>query len=148
MIYRRFFNVPTYRIKSPWEELHRMRQQLDQMFDDTQSQRVSAGVFPLINLTEDKDNYYVRAELPGVKGDELDIQVTGNNLAISGERKIAAQEDARYHRREREAGKFSRIIALPGEVDTDKVEASLENGILSIVVSKAEIAKPKQISVN
>jgi HSP20 family protein len=125
-----------------------MRQQLDQMFDDTQSQRVSAGVFPLINLTEDKDNYYVRAELPGVKGDELDIQVTGNNLAISGERKIAAQEDARYHRREREAGKFSRIIALPGEVDTDKVEASLENGILSIVVSKAEIAKPKQISVN
>jgi HSP20 family protein len=148
MIYRRVFNVPTYRIRSPWEELHRMRQQLDQMFDDTQSQRVSAGVFPLINLTEDKDNYYVRAELPGVKGDELDIQVTGNNLAISGERKIAAQEDARYHRREREAGKFSRIIALPGEVDTDKVEASLENGILSIVVSKAEIAKPKQISVN
>ncbi|MGD8740951.1 MAG: Hsp20/alpha crystallin family protein [Desulfobacterales bacterium] len=148
MIYRRFFNVPTYRIRSPWEELHRMRQQLDQMFDDTQSQRVSAGVFPLINLTEDKDNYYVRAELPGVKGDELDIQVTGNNLAISGERKIAAQEDARYHRREREAGKFSRIIALPGEVDTDKVEARLENGILSIVVSKAEIAKPKQISVN
>jgi HSP20 family protein len=125
-----------------------MRQQLDQMFDDTPSHRASAGVFPLINLTEDKDNYYVRAELPGVKGDELDIQVTGNNLAISGERKIAAQEDARYHRREREAGKFSRIIALPGEVDTDKVEASLENGILSIVVSKAEIAKPKQISVS
>jgi HSP20 family protein len=148
MIYRRFFNVPTYRIRSPWEELHRMRQQLDQMFDDTPSQRASAGVFPLINLTEDKDNYYVRAELPGVKSDELDIQVTGNNLAISGERKIAAQEDARYHRREREAGTFSRIIGLPGEVDTDKVEARLENGILSIVVSKAEIAKPKQISVN
>ena len=148
MIYRRFFNVPTYRIRSPWEELHRMRQQLDQMFDDTPSQRASAGVFPLINLTEDKDNYYVRAELPGVKSDELDIQVTGNNLAISGERKIAAQEDARYHRREREAGTFSRIIGLPGEVDTDKVEARLENGILSIVVSKAEIAKPKQISVS
>jgi HSP20 family protein len=148
MIYRRFFNVPTYRIRSPWEELHRMRQQLDQMFDDTPSQRASAGVFPLINLTEDKDNYYVRAELPGVKSDELDIQVTGNNLAISGERKIAAQEDARYHRREREAGTFSRIVGLPGEVDTDKVEARLENGILSIVVSKAEIAKPKQISVS
>jgi HSP20 family protein len=125
-----------------------MRQQLDQMFDDTPSQRASAGVFPLINLTEDKDNYYVRAELPGVKSDELDIQVTGNNLAISGERKIAAQEDARYHRREREAGTFSRIVGLPGEVDTDKVEARLENGILSIVVSKAEIAKPKQISVS
>jgi HSP20 family protein len=112
-----------------------MRQELDQMFDDSPQQRVSAGVFPLINLTEDKDNY--------------DIQVTGKNLAISGERKIAAEEDsAKYHRREREAGTFSRMIGLPGEVDTDKVDAKLENGILSIVVSKAEIAKPKQISVS
>jgi HSP20 family protein len=75
--------------------------------------------------------------------------VTGKNLAISGERKIAAEEDsAKYHRREREAGTFSRMIGLPGEVDTDKVDAKLENGILSIVVSKAEIAKPKQISVS
>ena len=149
MIYRRFFNVPTYRIRSPWDELHRMRQQLDQMFDDSPQSRVSAGVFPLVNLTEDKNNYYVRAELPGVKGDELDIQVTGKNLAISGERKIAAEEEsAKYHRREREAGTFSRMIGLPGEIDSDKVEAKLENGILSIVVSKAEIAKPKQISVS
>ena len=149
MIYRRFFNVPTYRIRSPWEELHQMRQQLDRMFDDSPQQRASAGVFPLLNLTEDKNNYYVRAELPGVKGDELDIQVTGNNLAISGERKIAAvEEGARYHRREREAGTFSRMIGLPGEVDTDNVEANLENGILTIAISKAEIAKPKQISVS
>ena len=149
MIYRRFFNVPTYRIRSPWDELNRMRQQLDRMFDDTPNQRVSAGVFPLINLTEDKDHYYVRAELPGLKGDELDIQVTGKNLAISGERKIAAAEEgARYHRREREAGSFSRMIGLPGEVDAENVEASLENGILTIAISKAEIAKPKQISVS
>jgi len=148
MIYRRFFNVPTLRVRSPWDELHRMRQHLEHVFDDAPQQRVSAGVFPLTNLTEDKNNYYVRAELPGVKGDELDIQVTGNNLAISGERKIAAEEEARYHRREREAGTFSRMIGLPGEVDTDKIGANLENGILTIVVSKAEIAKPKQISVS
>jgi HSP20 family protein len=149
MIYRRFFNLPTYRIRSPWDELHRMRHQLDQMFDETPYQRGSAGVFPLTNLTEDKDKYYVRAELPGVKGDELEIQITGKNLAISGERKIAAAEEgARYHRREREAGTFSRMIGLPGEVDTDKVEANLANGILTIAVSKAEIAKPKQISVS
>jgi HSP20 family protein len=125
-----------------------MRQQLDRMFEETPNQRVSAGVFPLINLTEDKDKYYVRAELPGVKSDELDIQVTGNNLAICGGRKIAAEEDgARYHRKEREAGTFSRMIGLPGEVDTDRVEADLKNGILTIVVSKAEITKPKQINV-
>ena len=148
MIYRRLFNVPSYGFRSPWEELDRMRRQLGQIFEDTPQQRGSAGVFPLINLTEDKDNYYVRAELPGVKGEELDIQVTGKNLAISGERKIAAEEEgARYHRREREAGTFSRMIGLPGEVDSNSVEANLENGILSIIVPKAEIAKPKQIAV-
>lgn len=151
MIYRRFLNVPTWRIRSPFEELHRMRQQLDQLFEDaaTPHQRLSAGVFPLINLTEDKDNYYLRAELPGVKGEELDIQVTGNNIGISGERKIAAEEEgARYHRREREAGRFSRMIGLPGDINSDKVNAKIENGILTVVVAKAEAAKPKQISVN
>ena len=148
MIYRRFFNVPTYRIRSPWDELHRMRQQLEQMFDADPQQRVSAGVYPLTNLTEDKDNYYVRAELPGVKSDELDIQVTGKNLAISGERKIAAEEEgARYHRREREAGTFSRIIGLPDEVDTDKIDAKLKDGILTVVIAKAEVAKPRQITI-
>ena len=150
MIYRRVFNVPTWRVRSPFEELHRMRHLMDHMLESSESarERVGAGVFPPINLTEDKDRYYVRAELPGVKADELDIQVTGNNLAISGARKIAAEEEgARYHRREREAGTFSRMIGLPGEVDTDKVEAKLEDGILTVLVSKAEIAKPKQITV-
>lgn len=150
MIYRRFFNVPTWRFRSPLDELHRLRQQMEQLLESAAApqQREAAGVLPLINLTEGKDNYYVRAELPGVKGDELDIQVTANNLAISGERKIAAEEEgARYHRREREAGTFSRMIGLPGEVDTDKVDAKLENGILTVVISKAEIAKPKQITV-
>jgi len=150
MIYRRVFNVPSWRFRSPFDELERMRRQMDRLFEDTMSphQRPRAGVFPLINLTEDKDNYYVRAELPGVKGDELDIQATSNNLAISGERKIAAEEEgAKYHRREREAGTFSRMVALPGEVNTDKVEANLQHGILTVVVPKAEVAKPKQISV-
>jgi len=55
MIYRRFFNVPSWRMRSPWEELHRMRHQLDQMFDDSPQRRVSAGVYPLIKLTEDRD---------------------------------------------------------------------------------------------
>jgi len=150
MIYRRFFNVPTWRFRSPLEELYRMRQQMEQLLESaaTPPQREAAGVLPLINLTEGKDKYYVRAELPGVKGDELDIQVTANSLAISGERKIAAEDEgARYHRREREAGTFSRMIGLPDEVDTDKVEAKLENGILTVVISKAEITKPKQITV-
>jgi HSP20 family protein len=126
-----------------------MRRQMDRLYDDvmTSEQSGRAGVFPPINLTEDKDNYYVRAELPGVTGDDLDIQVTANNLAISGERKIAAEEGARYHRREREAGTFSRMISLPGEIDADKIDARLKNGVLSVAISKAEVAKPKQITV-
>lgn len=150
MIYRRFFSVPTWRFRSPLDELHRMRQQLDRLFEDASAphQALRTGVFPLINLTEDKDNYYVRAELPGVEGEALDIQVTANNLAISGERKIVAEEEgARYHRREREAGSFSRMIGLPGDINSDKVDAKMENGILTIVVAKSEAAKPKQITV-
>ena len=151
MIYRRVFDFPTFRVRSPFGELERMRRQMDRLYENAVSphQLPQAGVFPLLNLTEDKDQYHVRAELPGVKADDLDIQVTGKNLSISGERKIATEdESAKYHRREREAGTFSRMIGLPGEVDTGKVEAKLENGILTIVVPKAEVAKPKQITVN
>jgi HSP20 family protein len=150
MFYPRLFNLPVWRLRSPFDEWTQMRRQLDRLFEDSMSpyQRAQAGVFPLINLTEDKNNYYVRAELPGVKAGELNIQASANNLAISGERKIASEdESARYHRREREAGKFSRMIGLPGDINPDKVEAKLENGILTVVVAKAEAAKPKQITV-
>ena len=84
----------------------------------------------------------------GVKADELDISATGNALSISGERKIGQEDETvRYHRREREAGTFSRIISLPGEGDADKINAELKDGILTIHIPKAEKAKPKQISV-
>jgi HSP20 family protein len=107
-----------------------------------------AGVFPLINLTEDKNNYYIRAELPGVKSEDLDIQATGTTVSLAGERKIPGESnDARYHRREREAGKFSRIISLSTEIDPGKVDASLSNGIMTIKLPKSEKVKPKQITV-
>ena len=148
MIYRRFFNVPTMRVRSPWDELHRMRQQLERVFDDAPQQRLSAGVFPLTNLTEDKDNYYVRAELPGFKSEDLDISVTGEALSISGERKLPGEDvKARYHRRERESGKFSRIVNLPAQMDTTKVEARCADGILTVTMPKSEATKPKQIAI-
>ena len=151
MLIRRFFDNPvSYR--NPFAELDRMRREMDMLSGNlsrTGPRHVfSAGVFPAINLTEDKDNYYIRAELPGLKADELDIQATGKSITISGERKIAAENNnARYHRREREAGRFSRIIELPGDIDSEKVEAGLSNGILTIKISKAEIAKPRQINI-
>jgi HSP20 family protein len=109
----------------------------------------SAKVFPAINLTEDADNFYVRAELPGIKAEALDIQAVGRNLTISGERTIASEgENVRYHRREREAGKFSRIIGLPRDINPEKVDAKLVNGLLSVSIAKADAAKPKQITIN
>jgi HSP20 family protein len=108
----------------------------------------AAGVFPLMNVTEDKESYYVRAELPGLKAGDLDIFVTGDTLSISGERKLPVEDDeAQYHRREREAGKFSRIVSLPAQVDTEKAEARCTDGILTVVMPKVEAAKPKQIAV-
>jgi len=151
MLIRRLFDNPvSYR--NPFAELDRMRREMDVLSGNlfrTGPQNVfSAGVFPAINLTEDKDFYYIRAELPGLKPDELDIQATGKSITITGERKIAAENNgAQYHRREREAGRFSRIIELPGEINSEKVDAGLSNGVLTIKISKAEVAKPRQINI-
>ena len=100
-------------------------------------------------MTEDQENYYVRAELPGVKSEALDIKVDANTLSLSGERKIEVEgENVKYHRRERDAGKFSRMITLPGEIDAEKVTAKMDLGLLKIVIPKAEAVKPRQITVN
>jgi HSP20 family protein len=151
MLWRRITDWPTRDWTSPFDELDRMRRDMDRLteaFSTGFFREPRAGVFPLMNVTEDKDSYYVRAELPGIKADELDISVTGDTLSISGERKIPAEDaKAQYHRREREAGKFSRMISLPSQVDTGKVEARCTDGILAVVLPKAEAAKPKQISV-
>jgi HSP20 family protein len=125
---------------------------MDQLFrniPEDQLARDVAGVFPAINLSEDSENYYIRAELPGLSAEEIDIQALKNNLTISGERKIEEEgAEAKYHRREREAGKFSRAITMPGDIDADNVQAQYANGLLTLTVPKAEKAKPKQITVN
>ena len=88
-----------------------------------------------MNVTEDKDNFYVRAELPGIKPDDLEISVTGNSLSITGERTLPAEEaNAKYHRRERDAGKFNRIITMPSDIDPEKVQANSADGVLTIVL--------------
>lgn len=151
MIYRRFFNIPNWGFRRPFDELERLQKQMNELYGAFTGGALpmpSAGVFPLTNVTEDSNNYYVRAELPGIKSDELDIQVTSDGISIAGERKIAEEGNGvKYHRRERESGKFSRSINLPGDIDVNAVEASLENGILTIIIPKAEIAKPRQITV-
>ena len=83
-----------------------------------------------------------------MKSEEISMSATGRNLSISGERKIVSEgENVRYHRREREDGKFSRVIALPSDIQIDNIEAGYVDGILSIKIPKDEAAKPKQITV-
>ena len=151
MLLRRVSGFPRWERRSDFDELERLRGQMNSLFEGLSGSSFTvptAGVFPLMNLTEDGDNFYIRAELPGIKADDLDISVTGDSLSIGGERKLAAgDETTRYHRREREGGKFNRIINLPKQIDTGKVEANTTNGILTIVLPKAEEAKPRQISV-
>jgi HSP20 family protein len=151
MIYRTLFGAPGRRVDSPFANLEEVRRQMDRLFDTYRDQprgSVGAGVYPAINITEDKDAYYVSAELPGVKSADLDLHVTANQLTLAGERRISVEtEEARYHRREREAGRFSRAIRLPGDIDPDSVRARLADGVLTVTISKAEKAKPKKIAV-
>ncbi|RLC27006.1 MAG: Hsp20/alpha crystallin family protein [Deltaproteobacteria bacterium] len=152
MLARRMFDLPGMGWKNAFAEMERMRREMDRLsyalFSGPQSRPISSGVFPALNITEDKDNYYVRAELPGMKADEINLQVEARNLGISGERKIHSEgENVKYHRREREAGKFARVIELPGEIDADNVDAHMVNGVLSLTIHKSEAAKPKQIII-
>lgn len=152
MILRRYFNTPDVRRQDPLEELESFRRRLDQMLQPGTtwpSTYDNAGVYPAINLNETGDHYIVRAELPGFTTEQLNLNITGNSLTISGERRIADEtEEVRYHRRERDAGFFNRVVALPGEVSDEKVAASLKNGVLTVKLAKAEAAKPRRIKIN
>ncbi|MBW1988566.1 MAG: Hsp20/alpha crystallin family protein [Deltaproteobacteria bacterium] len=130
-----------------FDELDRLRRRLDALSETIWPAAGAAGVYPLFNITEDADNYYVRAELPGMTGSDLDIKVTGRALSISGQRKAETDPEASYHRRERRSGTFDRTITLPAEVDADKVDARMKNGILTVTLPKAAHAKPRQIKV-
>lgn len=108
----------------------------------------SAGVFPLVNIVQNADSYVVTAELPGVRPEDIELSVMGKNLGVKGERKPPElPEGVRFHRRERTYPKFNRLLGLPDEVDAEKVTATVQNGVLTIVLPKAEAAKPRKISV-
>lgn len=103
---------------------------------------------PRANMYDSGDNLEIRLEVPGVPRESLSVKLQGNYLEIKGERKAEIPEGYTSHRRERGASTFTRSFTLPSEVDTSKVEATLKDGILTLVLAKAEPAKPKQIAIN
>ena len=104
--------------------------------------------FPAINLWQSEDSATITAELPGVEAGDIDISVKDNTLAFSGERKpVEVDDKARWHRRERAWGKFSRAVRVPFNVDPDKTEARMNNGVLEVTVHRREEDKPQRIQV-
>ena len=104
-----------------------------------------------LNIQESKEGYHIEAELPGVKKDEIDISINGDYLVIKGEKKSYNEEKKdQYHRIERSHGSFYRAVQLPKDVDQEKINASLQDGVLMVDVmkSKAKEVGEKKISIN
>lgn len=130
-------------------EFSRLQREMSKLWNLNfpEGQSAEIGLFPLVNIFEDKDNFYLTAEIPGVSEKDLDMSVVSDQVTIKGERKLDLREDVNYHRRERSGGTFSRVVSFSDRIDPDKVEANLKNGILTLKLTKAEESKPKQISV-
>jgi len=109
----------------------------------------ATGLFPAVNLYENGEGYLVRAEIPGVSKDDLDISVKADQLTIRGERKLhSAESSASYHRREREGGQFRRAVSLPRPVDPERIAASFKDGVLEVRLPLVPEAQPRKIHVN
>ena len=139
---------------TPLHHLSNLRNELEKMFEDPYSslledkQPFFTGWGPALDLYEDKESIFVKAEVPGMKKEELEITLHDGTLTLSGERKEPTLlEGTTAIRTERFIGRFSRSVSLPSSVDADKVKAAYRDGILTVVLPKAEDAKPKQIQI-
>jgi HSP20 family protein len=139
---------------SPLWQLNTLRDEIDRLFEaplaeiTRGSQQFLGGWLPAVDLYEDKNNVIVRAELPGMKKEEIEISLHEGVLTLSGERKGEEEhKDAETYRTERFVGRFQRTITLPSPVLADKVTASYKDGVLTVTLPKTEEAKPKQIEV-
>ncbi|MGC9940550.1 MAG: Hsp20/alpha crystallin family protein [Verrucomicrobiota bacterium] len=120
-----------------------LQDEIDRLFE------VERAWAPALDVQEDKDNFRVSVELPGLKREDIQVSLEEGALVISGERKTETlDEGIAVHRQERYYGKFSRVLALPSAVAEDKVKAAYKDGILTVTLPKAEEAKPKTIAVS
>ena len=130
-----------------------LRDEIDRLFEAplaelAHSSQLLSGWSPAFDVYEDKDNFYVRAELPGMKREDIDLSMHNGSLSISGERKNDEQlKEAEVYRAERFFGRFQRTITLPAQVAVEKIKAQYKDGILNVTLPKAEEAKPKHIDV-
>jgi HSP20 family protein len=138
---------------STWPTLGRLtdlRDEIDRLFEAPLARTSEfLGWTPAFDVYEDKDNFTVKAELPGMKREDINVSLHDGNLIISGERQAEAHnEGTEVYRSERFFGKFQRAVSLPTTVAADKIKAAYKDGVLTVTLPKAEEAKPKQIEVN
>jgi len=131
-----------------------LHNELDRLFEGplaelARTSQLLSGWTPALDMYEDKDNLFVKAELPGMKREEIEVSLHEGTLSISGERKSEGKyQDAEVYRTERFFGRFQRTVTLPTPVAADKVKAQYKDGILTITLPKTEEAKPKRIDVH
>lgn len=139
---------------NPQRNLSNIQNEFDRLMDSFFTPPVLGNVANAnwglaLDVAEDATHYTITAALPGVKGDELEITLDKDVLTIKGHmQQEEEREGVRYHLRERRYGSFSRSIRLPENVNAEAIEASHENGIVTIAIPKAEAVKPKRINVN
>lgn len=135
-----------------WQALRRLNSVLDEAFTSwpfaQEGNALTAAWLPPVDVFEDKDSVRIVAELPGVKAEDVKIQLENNVLTLRGEKRQSAEEKTeRVRRYERSYGTFERSFSLPTTVDPDRIEASYEQGILTVTLPKVEKARPRQIEV-
>jgi|ERR1043166_2693388 HSP20 family protein len=134
--------------------LTNLRDEIDRLFEVplaelARTSQLLSGWTPALDVFEDKDNVYVRAELPGMSREQIEVSLHNGSLSISGERKSEDKfKDAEVYRGERFFGRFQRSVTLPTPVAVEKVKAQYKDGILTVTLPKTEEAKPKHIDVN
>lgn len=134
--------------RSPWSGLE---SEIDRLFENTLGglSGPTPGRFP-VDLFEDKANTYVRAELPGLKRDDISVEMTDGYLTIAATRKTPAQATGAGQEaggKEPESFSFSRAVSIADDIQTDKVSATYENGVLTVTLPKLEVVQPKKITV-
>ena len=122
------------------------RRMLDEIMRDWEDDYRGALTFP-IDVKAESDTFTIKALLPGARPEDVDIQIVNEVVTISGELRAEREEGESYLLAERPEGKFHRVISLPTPLDANKVEANLENGVLTLQVPKAEEAKPRKIKI-
>jgi HSP20 family protein len=139
----------------PLSWLSGFRDDLDQFFERklapwqaSEGDLLEGAWTPLVDVCEDKDSILVRADLPGLKKEEIDLSILGRTLTIKGEKKSETEvEEENYQRVERSYGLFQRTVELPAEVDEAKVEAAYKDGVLEVKLPKQEKVKGKKIAI-